>query len=102
MPLGGVAVPGNHDHGTAPDAIRTALRRAGIVVRSHAALRRGAIALPGVDDAYSGHDDAAQTVAWWRHLGGIPVVLTHAPDLVRSGPANYRCCSRANRIAVRS
>jgi predicted MPP superfamily phosphohydrolase len=80
--LGVVAVLGNHDHWTAPDAIRAALARAGTTVLANEATRRGPLAILGVDDAFSGHDDIAATIASWKRAGGIPVVLTHTPDLV--------------------
>ena len=82
-PLGVIAVLGNHDHWTTPDAIRTALAHAGITVLANEATRRGPVAILGVDDAFSGHDDLATTIASWKRIGGIPVVLTHTPDLVR-------------------
>jgi predicted MPP superfamily phosphohydrolase len=80
-PLGVVAVLGNHDHWTSPDAVRAALVRAGITVLGNEAARRGPLAILGVDDAFSGHDDVAATVASWKAIGGIPLVLTHTPDL---------------------
>jgi predicted MPP superfamily phosphohydrolase len=81
-PLGAIAVLGNHDHWTAPDAIRAALARAGITVLENEAARRGPVTILGVDDAFSGHDDIAATIASWRRLGGVPIILTHTPDLV--------------------
>lgn len=80
-PMGVIAVLGNHDHWTAPAAIGAALTKAGVVVLANAATRRGPIALLGVDDSYSSHDDVAATLAAWQRTGGIPLVLTHAPDL---------------------
>ena len=80
--LGVIAVLGNHDHWTAPDAIRTALARTGITVLANEATRRGPVAILGVDDAFSRHDDIAATIASWKRVGGLPIVLTHTPDLV--------------------
>lgn len=80
--LGVVAVLGNHDHWTSPNAVRAALVRAGITVLGNEAIRRGPIAILGIDDAFSGHDDVAASLASWRCIGGIPVVLTHTPDVV--------------------
>ncbi|MBV8688342.1 MAG: metallophosphoesterase [Alphaproteobacteria bacterium] len=85
-PLGVVAVLGNHDHWTAPDAVRAALVRAGITVLANEAARRGPLAILGVDDSFSGHDDVSATIASWKTMGGIPLVLTHAPDLVHKLP----------------
>lgn len=81
-----IAVLGNHDHWTAPVAIRAALARAGIHLLSNTAVRIGPIAVLGIDDGYSGHDDVLRTVAAWRRIGGIPVALTHAPDIVAKLP----------------
>lgn len=88
-PMGVIAVLGNHDHWTAPSAIRAALSKADVIVLTNAAVRRGPVALLGVDDSYSGHDDVATTVAAWRRVGGVPVVLTHAPDLTARLPAVF-------------
>ncbi len=86
--LGVVAVLGNHDHWTSPNAVRAALVRAGITVLGNGASRRGPVAILGIDDAFSGHDDAAATLASWRRVGGIPLVLTHSPDVVRKLPGD--------------
>ncbi|WP_243455635.1 metallophosphoesterase [Sphingosinicella sp. BN140058] len=80
-PLGVVAVLGNHDHWTSPDGVRDALGRAGIRVLGNEALRAGPLAILGVDDSFSGHDDVAATRASWKPIGGIHLVLTHSPDL---------------------
>ena len=81
-PLGVVAVLGNHDHWTSANAVRAALVRARITVLGNETARRGPLAILGVDDAFTGHDDVAATVASWKSIGGIPLVLTHTPDLV--------------------
>ena len=81
-PLGTIAVLGNHDHWTAPDAIRTALTRAGITVLANRAQRRGPLLILGADDAFSGHDDLAKTLSGGKGKGGIPLLLTHSPDLL--------------------
>ena len=80
-PLGVVAVLGNHDYWTAPGAVRLALQRAGITVLENAALRRGPLAIIGVSDAFSGHDDVAKAMIGAAQIGGVRVVLTHTPDL---------------------
>lgn len=81
-PLGVVAVLGNHDYWTDAAAVRGALERAGVTVLVNRAARRGAVTILGVDDAYSGHDDLRRTLASARGVGGIPVILTHSPDVV--------------------
>jgi len=80
-PLGVVAVLGNHDYWTAPQAVRAALEKAGVTVLVNRAVQRGPLALLGVDDAFSGHDDVPAALASTR-LRGVPVVLSHSPDVV--------------------
>jgi len=87
-PLGVVAVLGNHDHWTAPGAVREALNKAGIVVLENQAVRRGSFAVIGAGDRFSGHDDLPSSLAAGRNAGGIPIVLTHSPDVVPDLPAN--------------
>jgi predicted MPP superfamily phosphohydrolase len=87
-PLGVIAVLGNHDHWTSPTAVRAALVRAGVTVLGNEALRRGPIAILGIDDAFSGQDDVSATLASWRRVGGIPLVLTHSPDVVLKLPGD--------------
>lgn len=81
-PLGVIAVLGNHDHWTAPDAIRDALNRAHITVLENRAVRRGPVTVVGIGDAFSGHDDLDRAIASSVGMGGVPVILTHSPDLV--------------------
>ncbi|WP_294353065.1 metallophosphoesterase [uncultured Sphingomonas sp.] len=86
-PLGVVAVPGNHDHGTSIAAVRAALTRAGVTVLANQALRRGPLAIGGVDDDYSRADNLPATMAGLRSIGGAAVLLTHSPDLATKLPA---------------
>ncbi|HEX8580445.1 MAG TPA: metallophosphoesterase [Allosphingosinicella sp.] len=86
--LGVVAVLGNHDHWTSPTSVRAALVRAGVTVLQNEALRRGPITILGIDDAFSGHDDLSATLASWRRVGGIPLVLTHTPDVAPKLPSD--------------
>ncbi|WP_375271007.1 metallophosphoesterase [Sphingomonas sp.] len=79
--LGVVAVPGNHDHGTSLAVVRAALMRARITVLANQAIRRGPLAIGGVDDDYSGADDLPATMAALQRLGGAALLLTHSPDL---------------------
>lgn len=86
--LGVIAVLGNHDHWTSPTAVRAALVRAGVTVLENEALRRGPIAILGIDDAFSGHDNVVATLASWRRVGGFPLVLTHSPDVALKLPGD--------------
>ncbi len=87
---GVVAVLGNHDHWTSASAVRAALTRAGVVVLENQAVGIGPIALAGVGDVFSGHDDADSTIAQARRLGRPVVVLTHSPDLAGRLPSDAR------------
>jgi predicted MPP superfamily phosphohydrolase len=79
-PLGVVAVLGNHDHWDAEGAIGPALARIGVTLLRNQAVRRGPLAIGGIDDGYSEHADVAATVAAVRSLGGAPLYLSHGPD----------------------
>lgn len=86
-PLGVVVVPGNHDHWFRPDALRGELEKRGIRVLQNAAVKLGPLVVGGVDDDYSGHDDVPATLAAMDSLGvGVPLLLTHSPDVVPDLP----------------
>ena len=80
-PLGAVAVMGNHEYWTDAPRIRRALEQAGIVVLANGAVRRGPVAVGGVDDLVNRRADATATVSAMRAVGGAPVVVSHSPDL---------------------
>lgn len=85
--LGTVAVLGNHDHWTSPESVRTALEEARILVLENGAVRRGPLKIIGIGDAFSGHADIKRALALASGLGGVPLVLTHSPDIVHKlGP----------------
>jgi uncharacterized protein len=83
---GVIATLGNHEHWTDPEAVRAALGRAGITVLSNQAVRRGPLQIVGLDDGYSRHADFAAAQQSAAGLGGVPVVITHSPDLSLSLP----------------
>lgn len=87
---GVVAVLGNHDHWTGSESVSAALVRAGVVVLDNQARQAGPIAIAGVGDAFSGHDDPARTVAAARRFSLPIVVLTHSPDISRRLPTDAR------------
>lgn len=78
---GVVATLGNHDHWTDPAAVQQALEEAGITVMSNRAESRGPLLLLGLDDDYTGHADIAGAMNDARGKPGVPVALTHSPDL---------------------
>lgn len=79
-PLGVVAVMGNHDYWTDAPRIRRALEGAGVTVLANSAVRRGPLALGGVDDLVNRRADVQATAAAARRLGGAPMLLSHSPD----------------------
>lgn len=87
-PLGVVAVLGNHDHWTDPDAVQDALEAAGVTVLRNAAATRGLAVILGIDDAFSGNAQIDRTLKSAEPLSGVRIALTHAPDLAFSLPAD--------------
>ncbi len=86
-PLGVLVAPGNHDHWFRPDALRGELEKRGLRVLQNEAVKLGPLIVGGVDDDYSGHDDVPATLAAMDLLGpGVPVLLTHSPDIVPDLP----------------
>lgn len=84
-----MAVLGNHDHWTGAASVRLALTKARVVVLENQAVRRGPLTVVGVGDRFSGHNDVPASVSSARALdGGIPIVLTHSPDVVPDLPAD--------------
>jgi predicted MPP superfamily phosphohydrolase len=82
-PLGVVVAPGNHDHWFKPDALRGELEKRGLRVLQNEAVTLGPLVVGGVDDDYSGHDDVPATLAAMDRLGpGVPLLLTHSPDII--------------------
>ena len=87
-PLGVVAVPGNHDHWTDIGRVRAALEGAGVTVLANAAVRRGPLAIAGLDDQPTGHADVALLRRRLERVGGARVVLAHSPDIAPVLPAD--------------
>lgn len=85
--LGVFAVLGNHDY---PGADRRMLwlNRAGIQTLDNAAARAGPLVIVGISDAFSHHDRASAALDAAGREGGVPVVLTHSPDVIPALPAN--------------
>jgi uncharacterized protein len=78
--LGTYAVLGNHDHWRNAREVRAALQANGVTVLDNAAVRAGPLALGGLDDDFTGHDDLPRTLAAMRRLPGAKVLLSHSPD----------------------
>jgi predicted MPP superfamily phosphohydrolase len=80
-PLGVVAVLGNHDHWEGAGNVTKALRAIGVTVLANQAVRRGPLAIGGIDDAYTGHASPQATLRAVNRLGGARLLLTHSPDV---------------------
>ena len=78
--LGTFAVLGNHDHWRDAEATRAELRRAGVTVLTNAAASAGPLAIGGLDDAYTDHDDLAATMGALGDVAGAKILLSHDPD----------------------
>lgn len=78
---GVIAVMGNHDHWSDDPAIRRALIRAGATILDNDAVRIGNISVGGVDDHFTGHADIDAVERKLKTLGGVPIILSHSPDI---------------------
>jgi predicted MPP superfamily phosphohydrolase len=85
-PLGVIAVPGNHDYWAGGGAVRPALAAAGVTWLENTAVERGPLAIGGVGDGYTHHDDARATMVALDRLPGAKIVVTHSPDTTRTVP----------------
>ena len=92
-PLGVVAVLGNHDSRSKKNrrALRgadwqAAFARMGITLLQDGAVRRGPLAIGGLQDIYTRKIDLPATLAAMTRLGGAPVVLSHGPDVFPTLP----------------
>jgi predicted MPP superfamily phosphohydrolase len=86
--LGVIATLGNHDHWTDPALIGRALAAAGVTVLDNQAVQRGPLAIGGVGDAYTRHQDVPALRGAMRPLAGARIILTHSPDLAPQLPAD--------------
>jgi len=89
-PFGVFAVAGDQEHIHGLRRVATALRRMGITLLSNDAVRRGPLAIVGIDDGKTEHDDIAKAFASQQRVGGVPVVLTHSPVLLPWMPPSVR------------
>jgi predicted MPP superfamily phosphohydrolase len=78
--LGTFAVLGNHDHWRNAGEARRVLAAAGVRVLDNDSVQVGPLALGGLDDAFTGHDRLAATLASMSGLHGARIMLSHSPD----------------------
>ena len=79
-------LPLRHDHWRNASTARAELKRAGMTVLANSAVRRGPLAIGGLDDDFTGHANVPQVLAAIRLLGGVPVMLSHSPDVFPQVP----------------
>lgn len=87
-PFGVVAVMGNHDYWTDGRKVRRALEGAGVTMLANAAVRRGPLAVGGVDDMVNRRADVPATMAAVRRAGGAALLMSHSPDIAPRLPAD--------------
>ncbi|TFI56831.1 phosphohydrolase [Sphingomonas parva] len=78
--LGTLAVLGNHDHWRDAAEVSAALAHVGVQLLDNDAARAGPLAIGGLDDDFTGHDDRPRTLARIEAIGGVPLLLSHSPD----------------------
>lgn len=86
-PGGVIAVMGNHEYWTDAPRVRRVLEQAGVTVLTNAAVRRGPLVIGGLDDMVNHREHVSATVAAMRELGGVPLVVSHSPDIAPRLPA---------------
>lgn len=87
--LGVWAVLGNHDDGEGIRDVKRVFARAHVRLLDDAAARIGPIALSGVRLDHVVHARMAQIAAQVRPLGGLPVLVVHAPPDPWAVPATF-------------
>ena len=92
-PLGVVAVLGNHDSRSKKNRRalsgadwQAAFARMGITLLQDGAVRRGPLAIGGLQDVYTHRIDLPATLAAMARVGGAPLILSHGPDVFPTLP----------------
>jgi len=89
-PLGVVIVPGNHDHWAGITPFVEEAERQGFTMLQNEAVLRGPFRIAGMDDGFSDHADLAKTMDALGALpDGVPVLVTHTPDVIPSLDGNF-------------
>lgn len=88
--LGTFAVLGNHDHWRDATEARHALAAARVTVLDNEAVQAGPLAIGGLDDAFTRHEDLAATVEAMRRLPGARLLLSHSPDPFPDVPSDIK------------
>lgn len=92
-PLGVVAVLGNHDSRSKLNRVAlsgrdwaAAFARLGITLLQDGVVRRGPLAIGGLQDIYTRRPDLPDTLAAMARVGGAPLILSHGPDVFPALP----------------
>ena len=103
-PLGVLVALGNHDHWAGTDAFKRELATAKLTLLDNNAVVRGPLVIGGVGDEFTGHADIAKTYRAMANYAGVPIILTHDPDIVPNLPtpvaavfAGHTHCGQINR-----
>lgn len=76
-----LVVRGNHDHWRDGAAANAAIAKYGMTRIDNGAARCGALSIGGVDDVHTGNDKLLAARAAMAAIGGVPVLLSHSPDI---------------------
>lgn len=85
-PLGVIAVSGNHDYWAGRNSLSPALKRAGVTLLVNQATERGPLAIAGMADGYTRHEDVTATAAALDQLSGARIAMVHGPDMAPKMP----------------
>jgi uncharacterized protein len=103
-PLGVIVALGNHDHWADAAAFQRELAKKKLTLLENEAVKRGGLVVGGVGDEFSGHADIPKTYRAMALLDGLPVILTHDPDIIPDLPspvaavfAGHTHCGQINR-----
>jgi len=83
--FGTFAILGNHDYDD-PAQMRQRLADQDVRLLDNEAVRVGPLGIVAVSDIFSHHANVAAAMQSWRKSGGIPVVMTHSPDVIPQLP----------------
>jgi uncharacterized protein len=86
-PLGVMVVLGNHDHWADAAGFRRAFASSPLTLLENEAVARGPLVIGGVGDEFTGHADIAKTNRAMALQRGIPIIVTHDPDIIEDLPA---------------
>lgn len=87
-PLGVLAVLGNHDNGDTY-SLRAMLGHAGVQLLDNEVARAGPVTIVGIS-GFTRYIGTNWIPAAVRRHGGVPIVLTHGPDIIPRLPSNIK------------